>query len=159
MAKDVRNNVLPMDDSDKLFDFLPTFSLEQNCKLLAQQVAQQVLVKIKQNSGGSILKKTKLNIGWSDVSVSWMKQSSASCLSPGKCVFLPVLKSHRSTSKSLASNHGNKGNNVLTTNTGIYVSQQCRFPVMHSQLVPAKGKKELLPVFLQIRYNFLWHQD
>lgn len=47
-----------MDDSDKVFDFLPTFSLEQNSKLLAQQVAQQVTVKIKQNSGGSILKKT-----------------------------------------------------------------------------------------------------
>lgn len=46
-----------MDDSDKVFDFLPTFGLEQNSKLLAQQVAQQVMVKIKQNSGGSILKK------------------------------------------------------------------------------------------------------
>lgn len=57
MAKDVRNNVFPMDDSDKLFDFLPTFSLEQNSKWLAQPVAYQVMVKIKQNRGGSVLKK------------------------------------------------------------------------------------------------------
>lgn len=42
--------------------------------------------------------------------------------------FFSVLESHRSTNRPLTSNHGNK-DNVLTTNTGLHVCQQSRFPL------------------------------
>lgn len=59
-----------------------------------------------------------------------MNQSSASRLSPEKkSVFLPVLKSHSSTNQPLASNHGNKGDNIVAADTGIRVSQRSRFPL------------------------------